>query len=150
MEGVSDKLKGIWGQFVVVVQLDEHVPVSEHESIPFDFADISAGWGVGPVDADVVSFVGAETVQLMPCVPAGAVVEDDPFPVVVCLGFQAGPCSGEHVGGGVVGAGDNRNHVGTLLASNTLTTMILHMAMRAQPARCDRVERLPAQFTRDH
>ncbi len=115
MESVSDKLKGIWCQFVVVIQLDEDVPVSEHESIPFDFADIPARWGVRSVDADVVPFVGAEPVQLMPGFPAGAVVEDDPFPVVVCLGFQAGPGSGENIGGSVVGARDNGDHPVRLL-----------------------------------
>lgn len=115
MEGVSDELKGIWCQFVVMVQLDEYVPVSEHESIPFDFADIPAGWGVRSVDADVVPFVGAEAVQLMPGFPAGAVIDNDPFPVAVCLSFQAGPCSSENIGGSVVGARDDGDHAGRLL-----------------------------------
>ena len=51
----------------------------------------------------------------MPGFPAGAVVEDDPFPVVVCLGFETGPRSGEHIGGGVVGAGDDGDHPVRLL-----------------------------------
>ena len=82
----------------------------------FGGSDVAVAGGVGPVDADSVSFVGAVSVELAVGFPAWAVVDDDPFPVLVGLVFEGGPGAGEYVWRGVVGAGDYRNHAASYIA----------------------------------
>ncbi len=65
-------------------------------------AYVALRWDMGPVQFDVVAFVGTESPEDVPCVWLGGVVVDAPIPLGVGLGFQGGPGSGQLFGGVVV------------------------------------------------
>ena len=87
-ERLSDQLEGVWCQLVVVVDLDEDVTLSDHECLPFDFADVAARANHRSVCDEPMPFIGCQPPQVTPGEVVRGVVPHDPRPVGVRLCFE--------------------------------------------------------------